>query len=92
MRQLIVKIGSLICAAVIIQLLVAPNSYAASQVLKYAYSCKELADRSPKPREFRHITINSGKEHGAFYLPDDQWIRPVVDWAKSSAQEPQSAY
>ena len=44
------------------------------------YSCDELANRTPKPLSFEEFSINTGKEHGAFYLPDDAWLVPVLDW------------
>jgi esterase/lipase len=43
-------------------------------------SCDELASRSPPPKSFKEFSINTGKEHGAFYLPDDAWLDPVLDW------------
>ena len=43
-------------------------------------SCNELASRSPPPKSFKEFSINTGKEHGAFYLPDDAWLDPVLDW------------
>ncbi|MGI9271559.1 MAG: alpha/beta hydrolase [Woeseiaceae bacterium] len=45
-----------------------------------AYSCMELAERSPGPTSFDEISIDTGKEHGAFYLPHDVWIRPTLEW------------
>ncbi|NOR35270.1 MAG: alpha/beta hydrolase [Woeseiaceae bacterium] len=50
----------------------------------FAYSCKELAGRSPGPSGYQDVAINTGKEHGAFYLPDDAWVQPVVDWIKTA--------
>lgn len=44
------------------------------------YSCKELADRPPGPTSFDEFSINTGKEHGAFYLPVDAWVQPVLEW------------
>ena len=46
----------------------------------FAYSCKELAARTPGPSTYEDVAINTGKQHGAFYLPDDAWVLPVVDW------------
>jgi acetyl esterase/lipase len=43
-------------------------------------SCKELADRSPRPASFDEFSINTGKEHGAFYLPNEEWVQPVLKW------------
>jgi pimeloyl-ACP methyl ester carboxylesterase len=50
----------------------------------FAYSCKELAGRDPSPDDYQDIAINTGKQHGAFYLPDDAWVAPVVDWIKAA--------
>ena len=52
----------------------------------FAYSCKELAGRTPGPSGYQDVAINTGKEHGAFYLPDDAWVLPVVDWIKTANQ------
>ena len=52
----------------------------------FATSCKELADRSPGLSNYQDVAINTGKEHGAFYLPDDAWVLPVVDWIKTADQ------
>lgn len=30
--------------------------------------------------EFKELKINTGKEHGAFYRPIEEWVRPVKDW------------
>ncbi len=43
-------------------------------------SCDELAERAPQPLSFEEFSINTGKEHGAFYLPNDAWLEPVHDW------------
>jgi pimeloyl-ACP methyl ester carboxylesterase len=52
----------------------------------FAYSCKELASRSPGPTDYQDVAINTGKEHGAFYLPDDAWVLPIADWIKTANQ------
>lgn len=52
----------------------------------FAYSCKELASRSPGPSDYQDVAIDTGKKHGAFYLPDDAWVLPVVDWIKAADQ------
>ena len=46
-------------------------------------SCGDLAARSPGPTSFDEIEINTGKEHGAFYLPRDEWVEPVLAWVRS---------
>jgi pimeloyl-ACP methyl ester carboxylesterase len=43
-------------------------------------SCDELAERAPQPLSFEEFSINTGKEHGAFYLPNDEWLDPVLAW------------
>lgn len=45
-----------------------------------AGSCDELASRTPRPLSFEELSINTGKEHGAFYLPDSAWLDPVLAW------------
>lgn len=46
-------------------------------------SCAPIAKRQPRPVEFEEIEINTGKEHGAFYLPRDEWVEPVLNWVRS---------
>jgi hypothetical protein len=43
-------------------------------------SCQSLADRSPELASFEELEINTGKEHGAFYKPREEWLQPVFDW------------
>ena len=50
----------------------------------FAYSCKEFAGRDPGPRDYEDVSIDTGRKHGAFYLPDDAWVMPVVDWIKAA--------
>ena len=45
-----------------------------------AGSCASVVERSPKLSSFRELAINTGKEHGAFYLPRDEWIEPLISW------------
>jgi hypothetical protein len=45
-----------------------------------AGSCHKLADRLPAPSSFTEVSINTGKEHGAFFLPRSDWINPVTSW------------
>lgn len=44
-------------------------------------SCQSLVDRSPNVSEFKEIELDTGKMHGAFYTADEQWIKPVIEWA-----------
>ena len=48
--------------------------------LDLAGSCKLLANRLPGPTSFMEVELNTGKERGAFYLPRDEWIKPLVSW------------
>ena len=46
-------------------------------------SCTDLAARKPGPESFDEVMIDTGKEHGAFYLPRDTWLAPVLEWVRS---------
>ena len=43
-------------------------------------SCNGLANDSVNLGSFKEITISTGKEHGAFYLPRPEWLDPVLNW------------
>jgi len=43
-------------------------------------SCQALIDRSEHVQHFEEISISTGKEHGAFYLPRPEWLEPVKKW------------
>jgi len=43
-------------------------------------SCAPLAERSSKLTSFKEITISTGKEHGAFYRPEPEWLNPLGRW------------
>jgi hypothetical protein len=43
-------------------------------------SCKKLAQRNDELGSFQEVKIRTGKEHGAFYLPRQEWLDPVLDW------------
>jgi hypothetical protein len=45
-----------------------------------AGSCQSLANRLPVPSSFTEIRIDTGKEHGAFFLPIEEWIGPIISW------------
>ena len=45
-----------------------------------AGSCHKLANKTPSPSSFTEISINTSKEYGAFFLPRNEWINPVVSW------------
>lgn len=43
-------------------------------------SCRAIAKRSEPPTSFEEIEIDTGKSHGAFYLPLREWVEPVMKW------------
>ena len=43
-------------------------------------SCQQLIDRSAQVASFKELAITTGKEHGAFYLPRREWLKPVKQW------------
>lgn len=48
-------------------------------------TCQLLKNRSKGVTAYDEININTGKEHGAFYLPLDEWLLPVSAWIKQQA-------
>jgi hypothetical protein len=44
------------------------------------HSCKPLAQRAEKPTSFHEIVIDTGKSHGAFYVPRAVWTTPSLDF------------
>ena len=49
-----------------------------------AGSCAGLFDNSKAVHETKEIMIDTGKRHGAFYLPRSEWMRPAIEWIKQS--------
>lgn len=45
-----------------------------------ARSCSKLASRSPQLSSFEEISISTGLEHGAFYIPLSDWVEPLLLW------------
>ncbi len=45
-------------------------------------SCQFLIDRSKTVTDFKELAISTGKEHGAFYQPINEWVVPVKQWIK----------
>ncbi len=41
--------------------------------------CPQLVERS-HPKSFEEIVISTGKKHGAFFLPRDEWMKPLQAW------------
>lgn len=50
-------------------------------------SCDFVIERSPNVTQFNEIAISTGKEHGAFYLPRNEWLIPVKKWIKNRGAE-----
>ncbi len=46
-------------------------------------TCRQLIDRSDKVTSFKEIAISTGKEHGAFFTPRQEWVKPVLNWISS---------
>jgi len=49
-------------------------------------SCSDLASRNEDLVLFEEIEISTGKEHGTFYLPRPDWLRPVLAWINRDAR------
>ncbi|MFC3031536.1 alpha/beta hydrolase [Pseudoalteromonas fenneropenaei] len=45
-------------------------------------SCQDIVARGKNVAEFNEVAISTGKSHGAFYLPRDEWLAPLRDWIK----------
>jgi hypothetical protein len=45
-----------------------------------AGSCTSLASRNVNLSSFTELAMSTGKEHGAFYLPLDGWVEPLLAW------------
>lgn len=45
-----------------------------------AGTCNSLVSRSANLSSFQEIKISTGTQHGAFYLPRPDWLKPVLDW------------
>ena len=45
-------------------------------------SCQFLVQRDLTAHSFEEIAITTGRGHGAFYLPREQWICPLKNWIK----------
>ena len=43
-------------------------------------SCTPIAEKAEKPTSFEEIVIDTGKSHGAFYLPRKEWTKPTLDF------------
>ncbi|WP_257171975.1 hypothetical protein [Colwellia sp. M166] len=43
-------------------------------------SCQFLINQSSNVSSFNEISISTGKEHGAFFKPISEWVKPVKNW------------
>lgn len=43
-------------------------------------SCQFLINQSSNVSSFNEISISTGKEHGAFFKPIPEWVKPVKRW------------
>lgn len=43
-------------------------------------SCNFMKERSNEIINFTELSISTGKEHGAFYLPREEWLMPLKQW------------
>jgi len=51
-----------------------------------ASTCEKLNTRSSKLTSFDEISISTGKEHGAFYRPMNEWVIPVKQWINKKSR------
>ena len=52
-----------------------------------AGSCASLASRNKDLSSFTELALSTGKEHGAFYLPGDEWVEPLLAWIEGSEND-----
>ena len=45
-------------------------------------SCQDMLDSSSGGLEHKEIILKDGSGHGVFYTPNDQWIKPMINWIK----------
>lgn len=50
-----------------------------------AGSCGELRNRSGDVQTYKEVQISTGTEHGAFYVPRQEWLDPVLNWVHRNA-------
>lgn len=51
-------------------------------------SCRTFAEQSEKPTSFDEIVIDTGRSHGAFYLPREEWTKPTLDFIHTGRNDP----
>ena len=55
-----------------------------------AQTCERIAARSDGLVSFDEIEISTGKEHGAFYTPLQEWTGPLLRWIDQNSAENQA--
>lgn len=46
-------------------------------------SCETILARSSEAKSVNEIAITTGRKHGAFYTPRDEWMIPLREWLAS---------
>jgi hypothetical protein len=59
--------------------------YEASDSL--AGSCRNLADRNKDLSSFSELMTSTGRGHGAFYRPSEEWVVPLLDWIEGRTND-----
>jgi hypothetical protein len=49
-------------------------------------SCRPVADYSGNLQSLSEMTIDTGAQHGAFYLPREEWTIPTLQWVHGGYQ------
>ena len=56
------------------------NIYSIYETSDMVGSCQFLINQSSGVNSFSEISISTGKEHGAFFTPIIEWVKPVKNW------------
>jgi hypothetical protein len=60
------------------------NVYSIYETSDVVGSCQFLIKQSSGVNSFSEISISTGKEHGAFFIPIIDWVKPVKGWLGDS--------
>lgn len=52
-----------------------------------AGSCASLTSRNENLSSFTELETSTGKEHGAFYLPREEWVGPLLAWIERGEKD-----